>query len=419
MGRVARTRETWTVPQPHRASAALLLAAAIALAACAPSPATDPATSGSLAPAATVAGERTAAPSAAPTAEPVERFPTIAIVDTIQAPSTDPGRRIVAILVRGDLPKAAVEPWSHGVTFALMSERVDGDCSGQSLLPALLDPLHPDALAPGLGLTEAASGTRTPVTPWVETDTSIRVRPTWTGTWSTLGTSDVTLDGWLTLELPATWGDAFCAQDLFGTVAVQSGQRTATAELARLRVDSRDALDGSVDNGAWGLAVFRAMTDARDHLGLADSLPRPAAKDAELWRTALTTLADDYAGLAAEASRTAPPAGVCYRDLQGARQALFEAVDGTAATSSGAFGGDLELGPWRRLAGDKRMVTLMDRLQDDWAPVTPLRSAPSDNAKLKHIEAVGRRFGELGFGTIELAVLDLVAAIRATPRACR
>lgn len=404
---------------PCRASAALTLAAVVALAGCAPSPAMDPATSASQAPAATLAGERTSAPSAAPTAEPVERFPTIAIVDIVQAPSTDPGRRIVAILVRGDLPKAVFEPWSHGVTFALLTERIDGDCGGESLLPALLDPLHPDAVAPGLGLTETASGTRAPVTPRVETDTSIRLLPTWTGAWSALGTRDVTLDGWLTLELPATWGDAFCAQDLFGTVTVQSGRRTATAELGRLRVDSRDNLDGSVDNGAWGLAVFRAMTDARDHLGLADSLPRPAAKDAELWRTALTTMVDDYAGLAAEASRSAPPAGVCYRDLHGARQALFHAVELTAATSSGAFGGDLELGAWRRLAGDKRMVKLMDRLWDDWAPVTPLRSAPSDTAKLKHIEAVGRRFDELGFGTIERAVLDLVVAVRETPRGCR
>ena len=174
----------------------------------------------------------------APSASDLPHQGAIAVIDVVQAPSSELGQHVVAIRLRGDVGTSAI---FRSMEIQARTEPIDGSACDTTALPTVLRPSHPDAVLPAL-----ADLTRT-----VVVRPLVRVEPAGggrSGSSARFGVGPVPslngeFEGWVSFHFPADAGDSFCAFDVLGAVVIVAGE-TTTAELPVVRVDTRAQLDG-------------------------------------------------------------------------------------------------------------------------------------------------------------------------------
>ena len=173
-----------------------------------------------------------------PSASDLPHQGVIAVVDVVQAPSSELSQHVVAIRLKGDVGTSAI---FRSLEIRARMEPIDGSACDTSALPTVLRPSHPDAVLPAL-----ADVTRT-----VVVRPLVRVEPAagpGSASSARFGVGPVpslngVFDGWVSFHFPADAGDGFCAFDVAGVVSIVAGE-TTTAELPVVRVDTRVQLDG-------------------------------------------------------------------------------------------------------------------------------------------------------------------------------
>lgn len=171
------------------------------------------------------------------TAAPTPHQGVIAVIDVIQLRSSEVGQRVLSVHLSGAIGTSAVR---RSLEIQTWSEPIDGSRCGAPPIPTVLRPEHTDAVQPAL-----ADQTRTVVLrsqgrprPGAGAQASMRFR------YGPVPSLNGEFEGWVSFHVPAASDDGFCAFDVHGLVVIVAGE-TTIAELAAVRIDTRDAVDGS------------------------------------------------------------------------------------------------------------------------------------------------------------------------------
>lgn len=185
------------------------------------------------------ATERQSPPSTpeARTAAPTPHQGVITVLDAVQLRSSELGQRVFSVHLSGAIGTSAVR---RSLEIRTWSEPIDGSQCGAQPIPMVLRPQHTDAVQPAL-----ADQTRTVVLrsqgrprPGAGAQASMRFR------YGPVPSLNGEFEGWVSFHVPAEADDGFCAFDVHGLVVIVAGE-TTMAELPAVRIDTRDAVDGS------------------------------------------------------------------------------------------------------------------------------------------------------------------------------
>jgi hypothetical protein len=179
--------------------------------------------------------------SSEPTASPVEgdapHQAVLIVLQMVEQPASQPGKRVIAIELMGDVGRSAVIRTLdvHARTVPIAGSRCSRD-----LVPTALRPSHADVVEPALADETRQVIVRSMglVDPDASGGASVTFR---SGPIPSLNGAFV---GWLSFEIPVRAAGGYCAFDVHGSVTVVAGETTSVA-LPSIRVDSRDGLDAS------------------------------------------------------------------------------------------------------------------------------------------------------------------------------
>jgi hypothetical protein len=283
------------------------------------------------------------------------------VVDVLQKPSADPHLRVFGLLIRGQLPEGPGVADAQSIVLALQLQPVAGMCN-EAPTPVIPDQLHPDAVKPVIGLRADLAMFSGPLQFYARGPDAVAGTTTWSAEWSTTAGSPGIVEGWVTLQFPNSAHRGFCAFDLSGSMTATVSRRSVTADLPRTRIDTRDRLDGSVDNAGWALELLRAdplalsLVDLRIHL--------PSENDAAGWQAALEEIQEDAGRTAIGIRHAAGPPGLCYEPVEKALTRLADSVFGMASVSLTQVDVDLAASTqaFRDVTSGRELNKRLDRL---------------------------------------------------------
>jgi hypothetical protein len=171
-----------------------------------------------------------------PAPAPTPHRGVIAVVDVVHVASAETGRRVFAMLLKGEAGSSAV---LRSLQIRAWMEPIDGSSCQIPPVPTVLHPNHQDAVQPTL-----ADQTRTVVVRsrgHSEEDAGARSSASFR--YGPVPSLNGDFEGWVSFHFPADADEGFCAFDLRGVVVVVAGE-TTTAELPVVRIDTRDRPDG-------------------------------------------------------------------------------------------------------------------------------------------------------------------------------
>jgi hypothetical protein len=267
-----------------------------------------------------------AAPQANDTITPAWSPPpsNLEAVDTLVDAGRDEHTRVLSYLMRGTQGSGGL------LSLDLTIDHISGQCNLD--MPKVLDALHPSAAKPALASKE---GDRLALSGRGSTLPSDSADYWKSSTWHFGSeTYSGSFEGWVSLETPPLTNGGWCKAQITGEATLNGSAPNGQVKvpLPSLLLDTRDALDGTVDNGGWEaqLGIFPPMkmpygkpmklpplpgTVLGTYSGMegyAQSyLPGRKASDAQ-WIAGLKKVQDAYNAEWNKETRELPPTDVCY-----------------------------------------------------------------------------------------------------------